>query len=392
MHQLLDFSKVNHFLRGPERKVASSASRGTVQDPGTWNQIQAGMMTLFSDIHLDALLEEIVESVYAGFTFQQTSSDWAMRDRGKLSPAEQAGTIRRLESVRQMDNLPSSLEKDVPNAPVDIYLSIDPAVAWNFHAQPGALRRIMMNIFGNALKYTQQGSILVSLTQDPQCGKTKSRRKNIIFSVSDSGRGISSAFLQNRLFAPFTQENQLSSGSGLGLSIVKQIVHTLGGRISVESKPGHGTTVRVSIPLMVSPPGASPQSTGFSTQRDMDFSDHLRQLEGYKVSLQGFSADFGSHKPLATDNTKTHLCPTLFMKTLCRHFLRLQVLGEVEERCVETSEVVVICTKKIMKDILGARREAEIRPVVVICNSILAAHELSSKTSPAPFPIFISQP
>lgn len=347
------------------------------------------MMSLFSDVSLDALLEEVVESIYAGFSFQQSSNDWATRERGDISSMEQAGTVRRLESVRQMDMDPSLDAKKLQSG-VAIYLSIDPTVSWNFHAQPGALRRVVMNIFGNALKYTQRGSILVSLTQESAPIKRKSRRRSIIFSVSDSGRGISSDFLQNRLFVPFTQENQLASGSGLGLSIVKQIVHGLGGTIGVESKAGYGTTVRVSIPLRVSTAHTSTASV--SPTRESDFREALIKLEGVKVSLLGFAADFGAHRPLASDSADARVCPRLFMETLCRHYLNLNVLSELDDTLTHPPASILICTQLALHRVVGPNSQRTMRPVVVICDSILAAHELSSRPDRPMFPLYISQP
>lgn len=360
------------------------------QESGTRNTVEAGMMSLFSDIRLDVLLEEVVMSIYAGFTFQQSSTEWATRDRGHVSSTDQAGTLRRLESVRQVDstNTPKASESVTG---VFVYLSIDPSVSWDFHGQPGALRRVIMNIFGNALKYTHKGSILVSMTQEPSNIKKKSRRRNVVFSVSDSGRGISSAFLQNRLFTPFTQENQLSSGSGLGLSIVKQIIHALGGRIGVESKPGHGTTVRVSIPLRVSSPWASPDPNP-SANRDLEFKESMQKLKEVKVSLLGFADDFGPYKPLAAESSDARLCPKLFMETLCCHFLNLNLVSEPAEVSTDDSTTILVGTQQALDDILRSNNECHLsRPAVIICNSILAAHELSAKTT-TPFPVFISQP
>lgn len=359
------------------------------KSPGSRNTIEAGMMSLFSNVSLDALLEEVVESIYAGFSFQQTSGNWAARDRVQPSRLEQAGTLRRLESVRHMDT-GTAIEMPHTGPGVAIYLSIDPTVSWNFWAQPGALRRVMMNIFGNALKYTTRGSILVSLTQEPSALKKRSRRRSIIFSTSDSGRGINSDFLQNRLFTPFTQENQLSTGSGLGLSIVKQIVHGLGGRIGVESKAGFGTTVRVSIPLRISSPRASPN--GLSSHQDDDFRASLNRLYGIKVSLLGFPTDFGADKPLAADNANARLCPRLFMETMCRHYLNLNVLSELDEAITDPSESILIYDQGSVSNIADLEAQSLIRPVIVVCSSILAAHELSSKPSSALFPVYISQP
>ncbi|KAH2011682.1 hypothetical protein KXV97_009023 [Aspergillus fumigatus] len=65
----------------------------------------------------------------------------------------------------------------------------------------------------------------------------------------DMGKGISEAFLRGRLFTPFAQEDTLAVGTGLGLSIVRSLVKALNGTINVHSRPGKGTTVKVSLPL-----------------------------------------------------------------------------------------------------------------------------------------------
>ena len=123
---------------------------------------------------------------------------------------------------------------------------------WNFLTDPGALRRIMMNIIGNALKYTSQGGVVISLRVEHNEGNkdTGDLPENIIvFKVIDSGKGISSAFLENHLFVPFSQEDPMSDGVGLGMSIVKGLVALLAGEMEVESRLGGGTAITVGIPM-----------------------------------------------------------------------------------------------------------------------------------------------
>jgi len=127
---------------------------------------------------------------------------------------------------------------------------------WNFWTEPGALRRIMMNIIGNALKYTSEGGIDISLhveRNDADKDKTGGDPLSniIVFTVKDSGKGMSSAFLENHLFVPFSQEDAMSDGVGLGMSIVKSLVALLAGQMKVESHRGEGTTVMVKMPMRV---------------------------------------------------------------------------------------------------------------------------------------------
>lgn len=379
LDHLLDFTKVNHFMRVPKRRTSVAQVRGISRAVDGRSSIEAGMMSIFSDVSLDLLLEEVVESVYAGFSFQNTSNRWASRERAHSSSSfEQAGTLRRLESVRQMDAADGAPESSRPEAHVDVYLSIDPSVTWAFHAQPGALRRIIMNIFGNALKYTSKGSIIVSLTQEPVSAKRKTRRKTIVFSVSDAGRGISPDYLQNRLFTPFAQENQLSSGAGLGLSLVKQIIHGLGGRISVESRVGQGTTVRILIPLRMSSPQTTP--TTQPSLDDTDYSNLLMKLGETSVALLGFSDDFAADRPLTAQRADSQLSPRLFMEALCQQHLHLEVVSELETAFKTPS--LYICTQSALDQIPYSGGNPP--PVVVLCDSILSAHELTARFSADP--------
>jgi hypothetical protein len=110
-----------------------------------------------------------------------------------------------------------------------------------------------MNLVGNALKYTDEGLITVSLKVSDLNDETlESDEKghdtvSIFLTVKDSGIGMSNEFLQNKLFKPFSQEDSLSSGTGLGLSIVDQIVKSLGGYVDVTSARGLGTTITVCV-------------------------------------------------------------------------------------------------------------------------------------------------
>lgn len=366
-------------------------ARGLAVNKSGHDSIQAGMMSIFSEVRLDLLMEEVIESVYAGFSFQDTSSQWASRERTNSSYFAQAGTLRRLESVRQMDSARESLEALRLKTHVNVHLNIDPTVPWSFHAQPGALRRIIMNIFGNALKYTSRGHILVSLTQEPFPSRKKSRRRTIVLSISDSGRGISSDYLQNRLFTPFAQENQLSAGAGLGLSLVKQIVHGLGGRISVESQVDRGTAVRVLIPLRLSSPRTSPGSVPQQERRD--FIKLLEELEGVSVTLVGFPDGFGEHQPLTTGTGDTRSSPKVSMEVLCQRILHLRLIPLSDVAL--TPPRLYIFAEHALSQLTALNGHIQTTPTVVVCDSHLSSHQLTAEFSSSGYPFIrecVSQP
>ncbi|MBI9096775.1 MAG: PAS domain S-box protein [Sphaerochaeta sp.] len=134
----------------------------------------------------------------------------------------------------------------------DILLNVDihPNVQRRVLGDPARLQQVLVNIIGNALKFTQSGQILVAAYPLPAIGKEQVR---ILFSISDTGIGISDDAL-GKLFTPFTQGSQgytrTHQGAGLGLSICKRLIELMGGNISVESEIGKGSTVHFTITFL----------------------------------------------------------------------------------------------------------------------------------------------
>jgi signal transduction histidine kinase/DNA-binding response OmpR family regulator len=116
---------------------------------------------------------------------------------------------------------------------------------------PARLRQILVNLIGNALKFTRQGGI--ALTVSFQKDRPGEGRVLIAFSVADSGIGISSEKLRT-IFDSFTQADSSISrhygGTGLGLSIVRELTQKMGGDIRVESIVGSGSIFTVQLPFM----------------------------------------------------------------------------------------------------------------------------------------------
>lgn len=131
------------------------------------------------------------------------------------------------------------------------------AACW-VEGDPMRLRQVLLNLVGNALKFTDRGHVSVRLriTDDA------SAQVGLRFEVEDSGIGIDPA-AQRQLFEAFVQadssDRRLRGGTGLGLAISRRLVQLMGGEIEVQSEPGRGSTFGFGLSL----PRAWPQSAGF---------------------------------------------------------------------------------------------------------------------------------
>lgn len=105
-----------------------------------------------------------------------------------------------------------------------------------------------MDLVGNALKFTRSGLIEVSLSQTGKSDNS-SRATHAKIKVTDTGCGISPEYLQNHIFSPFSQEQVLTEGVGLGLCIAHKLVTYLGGQIDISSELGVGTQACIRIPI-----------------------------------------------------------------------------------------------------------------------------------------------
>jgi CheY-like chemotaxis protein/anti-sigma regulatory factor (Ser/Thr protein kinase) len=121
----------------------------------------------------------------------------------------------------------------------------------------GRLRQILINLFGNAVKFTERGEVALLASEISRSGD----RAWLEFSVRDTGAGISPED-QRRLFQPFSQLDNSSTrqhnGTGLGLSIVRRLAELLGGEAGVDSVPGEGSTFWLRLPVQTQPAVAGP--------------------------------------------------------------------------------------------------------------------------------------
>ncbi len=151
---------------------------------------------------------------------------------------------------------------------LEVTVSIDSEAPQNLRGDPGRLRQVLLNLIGNAIKFTTRGEVAL------QVNKLSENPKETIlrFAVCDSGIGIPQEKL-HLLFHPFSQVDASTTrhfgGTGLGLSIARQLVERMGGTISVSSTVGSGSTFWFTARLAKSEAASKPASERFASFADV---------------------------------------------------------------------------------------------------------------------------
>ncbi|KAK6843935.1 hypothetical protein PG987_004795 [Apiospora arundinis] len=230
LNHVLDYSKINTLGRV---QVERQAKQNKLAKPVSDSSMES--MNLTAVVDLAILAEEVVDAVSAGHTFRKLPN--------VVSSGQSVATVPHSVYAMSYGQHGSSSQEE---GPVSVLLDVAPKNSWMVKTQPGALRRIIMNLLGNALKYTPSGYVLVSLSGEDSPNGAKT---DALIRVIDTGKGMSEEFRRNGLFVPFSQEDSFQPGTGLGLSIVKQIVDSLGGSIELTSQLHKGTEVVVRLRL-----------------------------------------------------------------------------------------------------------------------------------------------
>ncbi len=162
--------------------------------------------------------------------------DFSKLESGKFSLDDAAFDLRTL-----VEELLASVSYRAAEKRLPLLCHVAPDVPDRVRGDALRLRQVLMNLISNAVKFTERGSVVLDVAAD----SPSPRELLLRFAVTDTGIGISPAD-QDRVFAPFTQVDESSTrrygGTGLGLAIASDLVRAMGGRLSVRSEPGAGST------------------------------------------------------------------------------------------------------------------------------------------------------
>jgi two-component system sensor histidine kinase/response regulator len=165
-----------------------------------------------------------------------------------------------------------------------LQVDIDPNVPTGLYGDPLRIKQILLNLCGNAIKFTEKGSVRVSIQMESdQAEPEDTDAATLLFSVTDTGIGINEEG-QRKLFQAFSQVDASTSrrfgGSGLGLAISKDLATRMGGAIGVESKPGVGSTFRFTLQMQKATLTQSESGADSITE-----SSEIEQLRGVHLLL-----------------------------------------------------------------------------------------------------------
>ncbi|KAJ3163631.1 His Kinase A domain containing protein [Geranomyces michiganensis] len=253
-----------------------------------------------------------------------------------------------------------------PNVELLINVSLPPE--WRFvKTDPNCVRQILVNLLGNALKFTQEGHVELSVAfvQDdeehggdsamPVATADDGLTRTLRFAVTDTGCGISEDFLPH-LTKPFAQEDPLKQGTGLGLVLTRYMASRLGGDLKVNTKPGVGSQFWIDLKLS-RPPGEAvqPPPTKRIVRVNVD-SPKLSQCLVTMLKMHGIAVAYGfdeitNGEMLIVDRESPQLISLLatetesavqviYLSRISHHSRTVEFL----RRCIQRDDVAVIIT------------------------------------------------
>ena len=214
-----------------------------------------GMTELLLGTALDARQRRFAETAHrSGVALLSIIND--ILDFSKIEAGKVELRTRPFDLRELMEEVADTLAEEARRKKLDLNGLIPAAVPTQVQGSPIWLRQVLINLVGNAIKYTDRGEVVVRVAAIEETAEAVLLR----FEVNDTGIGIAEDQIE-RIFEAFTQAKGQSrrkyGGTGLGLSICKQLVEKMGGEIGVTSAPGVGSTFWFKLRLARQPGGAA---------------------------------------------------------------------------------------------------------------------------------------
>ncbi|RUV84626.1 response regulator, partial [Mesorhizobium sp. M5C.F.Ca.IN.020.14.1.1] len=254
-----------------------------------------GMARLLADTNLSpeqrTYVGAVSTSASALLALIEDLLDYSKIEAGRFDPEPQPMSVREIA-----DNIVELLAARAFTKNIGLGCHVEPDVPQMITADPGRVRQVLLNLIGNAIKFTDSGGVLVSIAR--ACTETTDR---ICFTVADTGPGLHEDDME-RIFEEFEQADGTSTrahgGAGLGLAISKRLVIAMGGTISVSSRLGQGSEFVFDIPAISATEPPQTRQNALSGQRAVILSKNAIEADAIARTIR---ANGGMVELAATD-------------------------------------------------------------------------------------------
>ena len=251
-----------------------------------------GMLEILKDQETDKEKMDFVHTAYiSAESLLQIIND--ILDFSKIEAGKMTLECIELNLRVLIDDVCTLLLSKAKEKKIELNYYLDPSIPMVLKGDPVRLRQILMNLLGNAIKFTDQGTVTVSVKKL----KLKDNKIAVVFSVQDTGIGIKKQ-VKNKLFSAFTQADGSTTrkfgGTGLGLTISRQLVHLMNGEIRVQSQEGKGSIFAFVIDMIIAKNQVEEnlQSTTMKQKRALIIDDNAINRKILKHYLTSWGAEF----------------------------------------------------------------------------------------------------